>query len=74
MKFQIYRGLHVENNTYHVISFMKGSNYFYMSRYKEYLKLIYKCLLNDMYTELAHMRISYREIAYVYVKAHVTVV
>ena len=54
--------------------FMKGSSCSHKLGYKRYLKLICKCLLDDMYTELTRMRISYKEITCVYEKTHVTVV
>jgi hypothetical protein len=52
---------------------MKENNYFHKLRYEGYLELIYGCLLNDMHTELTHMRILYGEITNAYEKAHVTV-
>jgi hypothetical protein len=42
--------------------------------YKKQLELICRCLLDDMYTKLTHMRISYEEITCVYIKTHMTVV
>ena len=33
------------------------NNYFYKLRCEKYLKLIYICLLYDIYTELTHMKI-----------------
>jgi len=53
---------------------MKESRCSYKLRYKGYLELICRCLSEDMYTELFHMRIPYREITYVFRKVHVTVV
>ena len=64
----------VETNTYHVLSFVKRNNYSYKLRYERYLELIYKCLSNNLYTELTHKIIQYGEITYVYGKTHVTVV
>ena len=42
----------------------------YKLKYKRYLKLIYKCLLDDINIELTRKRISNGEIIYVYRKAH----
>jgi len=53
---------------------MKGNNCSYKLRYKKYRKLIYRCLLDDMYTKLTHMINPYGEITCVYEKAHMTVV
>ena len=53
---------------------MKGSSYPKKLRYEGYLELIYKCLLDDMYTELTRMRILYCDITCVYEKAHMMVV
>ena len=50
---------------------MKKSNYSHKLRYERYLKLIYRCLLDDMYTKLTRVRISYEEITCVYEKVHV---
>ena len=55
-------------------SFKKGRNCSYKQRYMEYLKLIYKCLLDDMYAELTRKRILYVEIIHVYGNVHVIVV
>jgi hypothetical protein len=44
--------------------------YSHKPRYERYLKLIYKCLLDDMYTELSRKKIQYGEIIYIYRKAH----
>jgi hypothetical protein len=60
--------------TYYVHSFVKWSSCSYKMKYKGYLELIYRCLLNVMYSELTGKRISYEEITYVYEKAHVIVV
>ena len=53
---------------------MKGSNCSYKLRYERCIELICRCLSDDMYTELTHMKISYGEIIYVYEKAYVMVV
>jgi len=53
---------------------MKRNGCSYKLSYKKYLELICKCLSQDMYTELICMKILYREITYVYEKAHVTIV
>ena len=53
---------------------MKGNNCSYKLRYKKYQKLIYRCLLDDMYTKLTRMINPYGEITCVYEKAHMTVV
>ena len=45
-----------------------------LSWYKGYLELIYRCLLDDIYTKLTCMRILYEEITCVYRKTHVTIV
>jgi hypothetical protein len=42
--------------------------------YDGYLELIYRCLSDDMLTELTRVRISYEEITYIYGKIHVIVV
>ena len=52
---------------------MKRNNYSHKMRCEESMKLIYIFLLNDMYTELTHMKIQYKKITYVYEKTHVTV-
>ena len=46
----------------------------YKQRYMGYLKLIYKCLPDDMYAELTRKRILYVEIIHVYGNVHVIVV
>jgi len=43
-------------------------------RYEGYPKLIYKCLLGDMYIEITRMKISYGEVNYVYEKAYVIII
>ena len=42
--------------------------------YEKNLKLTCRYLLDDMYIELTRIRIPYKEITYVYGKAHLTVV
>ena len=42
--------------------------------YEKNLKLTCRYLLDDMYIELTRIRISYKEITYVYEKTHLTVV
>jgi hypothetical protein len=51
-------------------SFMKGSNHSYKLRYNGYNELICRCLLNNKYTKLAHMRIIYGEITHIHGKTH----
>ena len=53
---------------------MKESSYSHKLGYEEYLELIYRCLLNDMFIELTCIRILYVEITYIYEKTHVTIV
>ena len=53
---------------------MKKNNYSYKLRYEGHLKLICRCLSDDMYTKLNRMRTPYGDIIYVYGKAHMTVV
>jgi hypothetical protein len=53
---------------------MKKNNFSYKLKYERYLKLICRCLSGDIYTELTYKRISYREVTYVYGKAHMIVV
>ena len=53
---------------------MKGNSFSYKLRYERYLKLICRCLLDNIYTELTYKRILYGEITYVYEKTHVIVV
>jgi hypothetical protein len=53
---------------------MKGSNCSHKLRYGEYIKLMCRCLLDDMYNELTRMKISYGEITYVYENAYVIIV
>jgi hypothetical protein len=50
---------------YYVLYFMKENNGSYKLKHEKYLKLIYRCLLDDIYTELAHKIILYEEITYV---------
>jgi hypothetical protein len=64
----------VETGTYYIIFFMKGSSFSRMSGYKEYLELICGCLSYDIYTKMTRVRIPYRDITYIYGKAHVMVV
>jgi hypothetical protein len=64
----------IETNTYYVLSLIKEVSCFHKLRYERYVELIFKCLLDDMYTELIRMRISYEEITYVYKKAHMMIV
>jgi hypothetical protein len=52
----------VETNTYYFIFFMKRSSYSYKLGYEEYLKLICRYLLDDMYIELSCMKIPYKKI------------
>ena len=52
---------------------MKGNICSHKPKYKGYLELICRCLLDEMYTELTRMKISYKEITYLYKKAHVMV-
>jgi len=52
---------------------MKKSSCYHKLRYKRYLKLIYRCLLGDMYIELTRERIPYKKIIYIYEKTHVIV-
>ena len=52
---------------------MKGSSCSHKLMYERYLELIHRCLLDDMYTKLTHMRILYADIICVYRKAHVTI-
>ena len=59
---------------YYVPSFKKGNRCSNKLRYEGYLKLIYRCLSNDMYVKLTRKRILYGEITYIYGKAHVIVV
>jgi len=54
--------------------FMKKNSYSYKLRYEGYLELICRCLSDDMYTKLTHMKISYRVISCVYGKSHIKVV
>ena len=63
----------VKTDTYYISSFMKGSNCSHKLRYERYLKLIYKCLLDYMYTKLTHMRILYGEITSIYRKPHMII-
>jgi hypothetical protein len=42
--------------------------------YDEYLELIYRCMLDDIYNKLTRIRISYGEIICVYEKAYMIVV
>jgi hypothetical protein len=58
---------------YYVILFMKGSSYSYKLRYEGYLELICMCLLDNMYTELTHVRIPYGEIICINGKTCMTV-
>ena len=53
---------------------MKESRYSYKLRYEGYLELIYKCLLDDLYTKLTCVRILYGDITCFYGKTHVMVV
>ena len=53
---------------------MKDSSCSYKLRYEGYLELICRCLLDNMYTELTYMRISYEKIICIYGKTRVTVV
>ena len=53
---------------------MKCRNYSYKLRYKRYLKLIYRCLLNKKYIKLTHMGISHGDITRIYRKTHMVVV
>ena len=53
---------------------MKGSSCPKKLRYEGYLELIYKYLLDDIYTELTRMKILYGDITCVYEKAHIMVV
>ena len=43
-----------------VTSFIKENSCSHKPRYKKYIELIYKCLLDDMYTKLTYKRIPYR--------------
>jgi hypothetical protein len=53
---------------------MKESNYSHKLIYEKYPELICRCLLDDMYIELTHKRISYEDITYIYRKIHVIIV
>jgi hypothetical protein len=63
----------VGTNTYYILFFMKRSKWSHKLRYEKYLKLIFRYLLHNIYTELICMRIPYGDISYVYEKTHVTV-
>ena len=43
--------------------------FYHKLRYEEYLELICRCLLDDMYTEVTCMNIPYAEITCIYEKA-----
>ena len=59
----------VDNNIYYVFfSFMKGSSCSHKLKYKGYLEIIYRCMLDDIYYKLTHMRILYGEITCIYGK------
>jgi hypothetical protein len=53
---------------------MKENSCSHKLRYEGYLKLICRCLSDDMYIKLTHVRISYRVISCVYGKSHIKVV
>ena len=53
---------------------MKGNNCSHKLRYERYLKLIYRCLSNNMYTNLTYIRILYGENIHVYGKTHMIVI
>jgi hypothetical protein len=53
---------------------MKRNSCSYKPRYEEYLKLIYTYLLDDMCTELAHMKIPDAKITCAHRKAHMMIV
>jgi len=62
----------VETGTYYALYiYIKGRSCYHELRYEGYLKLIYRCLLYDMYIELNRMRIPYGKITYVYGKTHI---
>ena len=52
---------------------MKENSCCYKIKYEGYLELICKCLLDDIYTELTCMKISYEKIICVYRKTRVMV-
>ena len=58
--------------------YIKENSYSHKLRHERYLELIYRYMLDDMYTKLTHMKISYvilrLKITCVYRKAHVIVV
>ena len=64
----------IETVVYYIPSFMKRSSCSNKLRCEEYLKLICKCLSDDMYIQLACKRIPYAESTYVYRKANMIVV
>lgn len=53
---------------------IEKNNCFYKLRYKEFLELICKCLSNDKYIELTLKKILYKNIIYVYKKAHIIII
>ena len=53
---------------------MKENSCSHKLRYEGYLKLICRCLSDNMYIKLTHVRISYRVISCVYGKSHIKVV
>ena len=53
---------------------MKENNCSHKLRYKGYLKLICKCLSDNIYNELTCIRIPYRKITCVCGKTHMMVV
>jgi hypothetical protein len=52
----------IKISTYFVSFFMKESGCSHKLRYEGYLELMCRCLSNNIYIELSHIRISYGEI------------
>ena len=63
----------IKTSVYYVHFLIKGKGCSYKLRYEGYLKLICRCLSNNMYTELTRNRIIYGAITYIYEKTHMIV-